>query len=119
MALAKETLYLYVGESKTFGFDYSLEGAIQSGETITDADNVPEIDITPVSGSAPTAGTPAIITADFYDSDGTRVKANKGTKCRFTGIAVGEFFVICTSWTSGGDKLIISGKLIVEEPDEV
>lgn len=109
--LPVEVLYMTTEESRTFGFDFSAEGAVKGGETLSS----PEVSIEALAG-APTAGTPLIITEDFYDGDsGNKILAGKGVRVRITGGSAGTFKVACRVTTSGGDVLEISAKIVVGE----
>lgn len=104
-----EALILFAWQSKTFGFDFSKEGAVIAGETLSNP-TVAWVDGSPAG--APDIGAPALLSADFIDSDGTRIPAGQGVACRFStigGIAPGDYRVRCTVHTSGGDDLTVVG----------
>lgn len=107
------TLRMTALEVKTFGFDYSQEGAILSGDTI-DPDLVPEVFVDP---TGPTLGIPEPIDVDFKDSDGKKIKAGHGVRVRITAdssiSAETVYTVVCRGQTTGGDKLESGGKLVV------
>ena len=112
MSLAKETLYKYTTEEKTFGADFSSEGAIKSGETIVSG----TIDVSPMTGTPPTFGLVEVITERFLDSDGKTILPYKGLKCRVSGGDASTRIVMFHGTTSGGDLLTIPGKLVIENP---
>jgi hypothetical protein len=108
-----EALLLFAWQRKTFGFDFSKEGAILSGETLLDdpPPTVEWVDDPPLAG-APDIGVPEITTEDFKDSDGTKIKAGMGVACRFSGTvttAPGDYRVKAVAITSGGDELTVVG----------
>ena len=107
------TLYMKKHEEKTFGFDYSHEGAILSGELIV-ANPPPEVFIEP---SGPTAGTPVVISASFKDSDGKVIKPGKGVKVRIVAPAATpqSYQVVCRAWTTNGDRLQSGGNLVIDD----
>lgn len=107
------TLYMTSREDKTFGFDYSQEGAILSGETV-DPDQPMEVFVDP---SGPTLGTPEPVLVDFKDSDGKIIRPGRGVRVRITApnsiSEVTTYTVVCRARATGGDKLESGGKLVV------
>lgn len=102
--LPADTLYKTTEEAKTFAFDFSKEGAVVAGETLT----VIEVEGSP---SGLTIGTPAVTTATF---DG--IASGKAIKVRISGGTAGTTYELaCRATTSGGDTLEIPGVLIVTE----
>lgn len=84
-------------EHKTIAFDFTNEGALRDGETIS----------SPIVHSDPsglTLGTSAVLAAPFYDSDGKKIAIGKGVKVRING-TVGTYTIVCRVTTSGGDIL--------------
>lgn len=107
------TLRMTAFEEKTFGFDYSEEGAIRSGEQV-DPDEPREIFVEP---DGLTVGPPVVITSNFKDSDGKVIRAGCGVAVRITPDSSitqeTTYTVVCRARATGGDKLESGGKLVV------
>lgn len=119
-----ETLRLTRNEDKTFGIDFTKEGAVRDGGVLSD----PEITITrhPTQLGSPAipvvAGGPEVIPDGkiFRDSDGRKIRAGNGVRVRIdaTGAGTGKFVVSClvtvTDEDDNTDRLESGGILIVE-----
>jgi hypothetical protein len=110
-------------EVKTFGIDFSNEGAVRDGAVLS-SPAVTVVKLSSVSGNptAPVvAAGPAVLTADFSDSDGKKIKAQKGVKVQIdaTGADKGKYALSCVvrATPPGGvayDLLEGGGVLVVD-----
>lgn len=105
---AVRTIYSGVNDSKTFGFDFSLEGSVKDGATLS-SPSVPAV-------SGLTIGTPSVLSTDFNDGGANKRKiaAGKGVKVRISGTP-GSYDLVCLVTSSDGDLLSIPGKLIITD----
>lgn len=109
-----DTVYKKVAEDKTIGFDFSPEGALVGGDTLTGNPNV-SVDSADATLVVPTFGTAIIVTSKFYDTDGRSIPVDKGVAVRVTGGDVGIYTLRCLSGTLDGDHLGVNCRLIVKE----
>lgn len=122
--LKGETLYLTLGENKTFGIDFTPEGAVRDGGVLS----APAVTITyhPTQVGTPTkpgvSGTEVVPDGTtFYDSDGKKIRGGKGVRVRLdadSGAQAGKYVVTCevTVTALGGqlDLLKGGGVLVVD-----
>jgi len=102
------TLNKKVAEVKTFAADFTDEGALLSGDTIASAT------VSLAGAGAPTAGAAAVLAADFYDSDRSRIRTGKGVSFRLSAGTAGTYKVTVLAVTAGGDTLACEGYIVVE-----
>lgn len=107
--LPVQTLYCGTREVNTFAFDFSSEAALQSGQALV-IDPVPTV-VFSGDETVPT-GFPEVSEADFFDSDGTRVKAGTAVLIKAGPVPAGEYTASCLVETDGGEVLEVVGKLV-------
>jgi hypothetical protein len=107
MPAPTETRFMTDKENKTFGFSFEKEGSVRDGEALSD----PLVFIDP---AGPVVGVPEIVTSDFHDSDGRRVRANKGVKVRIAEAAAGTYTLTCRVSTPSDPSLEWAGTLQVD-----
>lgn len=106
-----DTVYKTVREAKTVCFDFSNEGAVKGGETLSN----PVVTFAEVAG-LPVLGVPAPNATDFMNSDGEEVEAGKGVVVKMTGGLAGRYNArcLCTAQPSG-DLLECPMLLVITE----
>lgn len=107
----QKTKYKTTREEVTVGFDFSNAPQVVDGETLAN----PTVAYVGAAVGAPTIGTPVILSADFYDSDGSFIPSGNGVKVRLTGGSAGTYSISCKVETQQGDKIEVLGRLIVSD----
>lgn len=107
-----ERHYKQPWENKTFGADFSKEGPVLDGESLS----IPAVawEDSPPPAGAPDIGPASLNAQQFRDPDGGRtIPANKGVIARFSGGTAGEYRAKFTAHCSGGDDLSIPAIVVV------